>query len=115
MIHRFTQVLPAFFALACVWDGPADSEPRAVPREALVGVTDQGENTTDLSITRRIRRAIMAADGLSFSAKNAKIITCDGRVTLQGEVETSERGVLLTAARNVAGAGRVDDQLRVAD
>lgn len=75
---------------------------------------DQKENETDLKITQRVRQAVMADGSLSFTAKNVKIITQDGKVTLRGPVKTTqERDAIAAAARNVAGVTQVDNQLEV--
>ena len=75
---------------------------------------DQLENKSDLEITQQIRQSVMDDDSLSFTAKNAKIITRDGRVTLKGTVESEqERTAIVEAARKVAGANNVDNQLQV--
>jgi osmotically-inducible protein OsmY len=56
----------------------------------------------------------MADDSLSFTAKNAKIITAGGRVTLRGVVKSDqERTSIAAAASKIVGAGNVDNQLEV--
>jgi len=56
----------------------------------------------------------MKDDSLSFTAKNVKIITVDGKVTLRGPVKSeAERSAIEAAARRVAGAAQVDNQLEV--
>ncbi|MET0342206.1 MAG: BON domain-containing protein [Polyangiales bacterium] len=75
---------------------------------------DQGESTSDRDITQRIRKAVIADDALSFTAKNVKIITRDGRVTLRGPVNSAqERTSIERAASTVAGPGKVVNQLEV--
>jgi hypothetical protein len=81
---------------------------------AALTPTDQRENKTDLEITQQIRKAVMADGSLSFTAKNVKIITAGGKVTLRGPVKTdAERSAIDAAARQVAGATSVDNQLEV--
>ena len=75
---------------------------------------DQQENETDLKITQQIRQAVMADNSLSFTAKNVKIITQNGKVTLRGPVNTAqERSAIEAAARKVAGTAQVDNQIEV--
>lgn len=75
---------------------------------------DQRENQSDLRITQQIRQAVMADDSLSFTAKNVKIITAGGKVTLRGPVKSdAERSAIEAAARKVAGANQVDNQIEV--
>src|SRR4051794_3552238 len=74
---------------------------------------DQGENQADLEITRRVRRAVTANDQLSAEAKNIKIITLNGKVTLRGPVKSEEERKTIDALAQKAGGGPVDDQLEV--
>jgi len=75
---------------------------------------DQNNNQTDLNITQKIRQAVMADGSLSFTAKNVKIITQNGKVTLRGPVNSAqERDAIDAAARKVAGSAQVDNQLEV--
>lgn len=75
---------------------------------------DQGNGETDLKITQQIRQAVIGDDSLSFTAKNVKIITVKGKVTLRGPVNTlQERASIEAAARKIAGAAQVDNQLEV--
>lgn len=81
---------------------------------ATLTPTDQNENQTDLKITQQIRQAVMADGSLSFTAKNVKIITQGGKVTLRGPVKTAEeRAAIESAARKAAGVTNVDNQLEI--
>ena len=52
---------------------------------------------------------------LSTYAHNVKIISQDGQVTLKGPVETEdEKKTIETKATEVAGAGRVTNQITIA-
>jgi hyperosmotically inducible protein len=76
---------------------------------------DQSENEADRTITQNIRRAVTADDFLSTNAKNVKIITNDGTVTLRGPVKSEkEKAEIEAKAKQVAGVKRVDNQLEVA-
>jgi len=75
---------------------------------------DQGESEADREITRQIRRAITANDQLSTTAKNVKIITTNGKVTLRGPVKSDqEKQAITAAAQSVTGVAGLDDQLEV--
>jgi hyperosmotically inducible periplasmic protein len=75
---------------------------------------DQRENQSDLKITQQIRQAVMGNGSLSFTAKNVKIITQGGKVTLRGPVNSAdERSAIEAAARQVAGVSQVDNQIEV--
>jgi osmotically-inducible protein OsmY len=50
---------------------------------------DQGNSKADLQITSQIRKQIIASKTMSVNAKNVKIITENGRVTLRGPVKTA--------------------------
>jgi osmotically-inducible protein OsmY len=75
--------------------------------------TDQGDGS-DLKITAAVRRAVVAEKGLSAAAKNVKIITSGGRVTLRGTVKSDEEKSKLEAkAMATPGVTYVDNQLDV--
>jgi len=74
----------------------------------------QGNSKADVTTTAQIRKEIMAADNLSVNARNVKVITLDGRVTLRGPVKTSEEKRRLgEIADRIARSGNVDNQLEV--
>lgn len=76
--------------------------------------TDQGESESDLQTTAEIRRRIVDLSEISIAARNIKIITRDGKVTLRGPVATeNERQTLERIARDVAGQDTVESQLEV--
>jgi len=77
--------------------------------------TDQSEKEADRTITQNIRQALTADDALSTNAKNVKIITNDGMVTLRGPVNSEkEKAEIEAKAKRVAGVKRVDNQLEIA-
>ena len=76
---------------------------------------DQSENEADRTITQNIRRAVTADGSLSTNAKNVKIITNNGTVTLRGPVKSEkEKAEIEAKAKQVAGVKSVDNQLEVA-
>lgn len=76
---------------------------------------DQSESEADRTISQNIRAAITADDSLSINAKNVKIITSDGTVTLRGPVKSDKEKVEIEAkAKQVAGVKKVDNQLEIA-
>jgi hyperosmotically inducible periplasmic protein len=75
---------------------------------------DQSESEADRTLTQRIRQAVVADDALSMTAKNIKIITINGLVTLRGPVKTMEEKRTIEAkAQQIAGADKVDSQLEI--
>lgn len=76
--------------------------------------TDQGGSESDRSITQQIRRAVVGDDDLSMNAKNVKIVTVDGVVTLRGPVKSaSEKAKVASLSARAAGVKRVDNQLEI--
>jgi hyperosmotically inducible protein len=75
----------------------------------------QKANRPDTEITREIRRAITNDKGLSTYAKNVKVITQNGNVTLRGPVRSAEdKSAIEAKATEVAGSGHVKSELQIA-
>jgi hyperosmotically inducible periplasmic protein len=75
---------------------------------------DQGNNASDLKITQQIRKQVVSDSSLSFTAKNVKIITVNGRVTLKGQVNSdNEKKWIEATADKVVGNANVDNQITV--
>ena len=75
---------------------------------------DQGTTKEDIEITRQIRKALMDKSELSTTAKNVKVITTSGKVTLRGPVNSAEEQQAIGAiAQGVPGVTSVDNQLEV--
>lgn len=74
----------------------------------------QSNQKSDEKLTAEIRRAITSDKTLSFSSRNVKVITHDGKVTLEGPVGSAEekRSIELKA-EHIAGADAVTSQLEV--
>lgn len=75
---------------------------------------DQSNSSADLKTTQAIRQALMKDGGLSMTAKNIKIITASGQVTLRGPVKTAEEKARIDQlAKSAAGGAKIDNQLEV--
>jgi hyperosmotically inducible periplasmic protein len=75
---------------------------------------DQSNNSADLKTTQAIRQALMKDSDLSMTAKNIKIITANGHVTLRGPVNNAqEKSKIDQLARSAAGGAQIDNQLDV--
>ena len=75
---------------------------------------DQSNSSADLKITQAIRQALMKDSELSVTAKNIKIITADGQVTLPGTAKNAqEKAKIDQLAKSAAKAAKIDDQLDV--
>jgi osmotically-inducible protein OsmY len=82
--------------------------------DATLTPTDQGESASDRKITQQVRQSVVAHDDLSMNAKNAKIITRDGVVTLRGPVKSpAEKAQIGALAAKTTGVKRVDNQLEI--
>jgi len=95
---------------------PADNTGRNVRDRSDAALTpgDQGNNQSDLDLTRSIRRAISTNDQFSALAKNVKVITANGKVTLRGPVENQqEKQSVESAAKSAAPGATIDNQLDV--
>lgn len=85
-----------------------DAEKGAVTSET------QSNKKADLDLTRNIRRGITGDKEMSTYAKNIKIVSRDGAVTLRGPVKsTEEKQRIDSIAKKVAGAAKVDNQLEI--
>lgn len=74
---------------------------------------DQSNAKADIKITQAIRKSIMKQH-LSTNAKNVKIITINGEVTLRGPVNSSaEEQQIVNLAKAVPGMKKLDNQLEV--
>lgn len=77
---------------------------------------DQSNSSADLQVTQAIRQALMKDSELSMTAKNIKIITANGQVTLRGPVNNAqEKAKVDQIAKSAAGGAKIDDQLDIKD
>jgi hyperosmotically inducible periplasmic protein len=75
---------------------------------------DQSNSSEDVQITAAIRSAVVKEDSLSSTAKNVKIITADGVITLRGPVQSeAEKTKIAELAQSAAGNAKIDNQLEV--
>ena len=75
---------------------------------------DQSNSPEDLKTTQAIRKALMKDSSLSVTAKNIKIITADGQVTLRGPVKSAdEKSRIDQLAKSSAGKAKIDNQLEI--
>lgn len=75
---------------------------------------NQSESDDDRQITQQIRQEVIWENNLSNNAKNIKIITIDGEVTLRGPVNSEqEMRAIEKIARGVEGVNSVNNQLEI--
>lgn len=104
-------------ASAIAQDTPAADNTRKNQRDRS-GETltsgDQSNSSEDVKITAAIRRAVVKDHSLSATAKNVKIITANGAVTLRGPVKNdAEKARIAELAQSAAGNEKIDNQLEV--
>jgi hyperosmotically inducible protein len=79
-----------------------------------VTADQQKANRSDRDVTQQVRKAVMADKSLSTYAHNVKIVTQGGQVTLKGPVRSDEeKKTIVAKAEEVAGSGKVTDQLTI--
>jgi hyperosmotically inducible periplasmic protein len=94
---------------------PASDDLMVVPSENKPPLPHQAEKETDRAITQQIRQQVFKEDALSKDAKEVRIVTLDGVVTLRGPVQTeAERAEIASVAKSIEGVKRVDNQLEIA-
>ena len=75
---------------------------------------DQSNSSADLKITQAIRQALVKDSELSMTAKNIKVITNNGQVTLRGPVKNAqEKAKIDQLAKSAAGGAQIDNQVDV--
>lgn len=126
-MKRFVSLMAVILfstGLAYAADQGGNSAPAVPPDNSQINKRDehpssitaekQSSDPGDVEITRKIRREITGDDSLSMLAKNVKIITQEGKVTLRGPVNSAEEKEKISKkAEQVAGAGKVQNELEV--
>jgi hyperosmotically inducible protein len=75
---------------------------------------NQGKNKSDTELTREIRKSVVAQKSFSTYAKNVKIITTQGEVTLKGPVKNlDEKNQIEAFAKQVAGDSKVKNEIEI--
>jgi osmotically-inducible protein OsmY len=109
--------LCALLATSCRKDtsNATDNTTRTTSATTELTPIDQGNDKTDIDVTAQIRRQLVGDDALSTDAKNIKVITEGGVVTLRGLVkDESEKVMVESKAAQVAGVKRIENDLDVA-
>jgi osmotically-inducible protein OsmY len=109
----------ATFTLASPWphartQQPENAKTKVAGDTAAAPADQQRQSALDRELARKIRRAVVTDKSLSMYAQNIKIIAQNGEVTLKGMVRSEqERSTVLAKATEIAGAGKVKDEMRV--
>ncbi len=93
----------------------ADNTARNGGERAAKPTADEAvKSTSDLDLTKQIRKAIIDDGSLSTNAHNCKVVVQNGIVTLVGPVANeTERTRVADLAVGIAGNGKVVNQLEV--
>jgi osmotically-inducible protein OsmY len=93
----------------------ADNTQTNKTESAKTTADQQKQNRADIEITQKIRQSLTKDKALSTYAKNVKVVTQNGNVTLSGPVRSDdEKTSVEKMAIEVAGAGHVKNQLEIA-
>jgi len=108
----------SLFALSAIAQNAPDADNTKKNERDRSGETqtsgDQSNSQGDVKTTAAIRRAVVKDHSLSNMAKNVKIITANGTVTLRGPVKTdAEKAKIAELAQSAAGNAKIDNQLEV--
>jgi hyperosmotically inducible periplasmic protein len=82
-------------------------------RDQSETATDQSNDPADIKIAADIRKMVVNDESLSMMAKNVKIITIDGVVTLRGPVETEKEKTVIESHAKQAGAKKIANELEI--
>ena len=78
-----------------------------------VTATDQSNDPADIKMTADIRKMVVGDGSLSMMAKNVKIVTIGGVVTLRGPVETEKEKVTIESHAKHVGAKKITNELEI--
>lgn len=114
-VYRAYKVTPYFHFTTNVTKDADNSARNMRDRDArTLTPLDQGSSKADVSTTAQIRKEIMSGKNMSVNARNVKIITINGQVTLRGPVNNAEEKRLIgKIAINIVRLENVDNQLEV--
>ena len=103
------------FKVSLICLGLILAEPLLMANSSLLTAQDQARGTPqDIEITRSIRAELVKNEHLSISAKNIKIITLDGVITLRGPVHSSaEKREITRIVQDMATNQTIHNELQV--
>lgn len=118
-MNRIILSVISIFALAFTAMGqqtePDNSAQNARDRSGETKTSgSQSNQSDDVKLSAAIRSAIVKDDSLTMTAKNVKIITEGGTVTLRGPVQSpAEKSKIEQLAASAAPGAKIDNQLEV--
>jgi hyperosmotically inducible protein len=112
---RPLKLIPAMLLATSLSFAQADNTKKNKTDKAITA-DQQGQGKADMELTRKIRKLITDESTLSTYAKNIKVISLDGKVTLRGPVNTGDEKTKLEGlAASVAGAANVSNQIEIVE
>lgn len=94
--------------------GQAEADRALLPQQVPALPAGGAQEEADLTITQRIRRAILSDQALSAAGWSVQIMTVDGRVTLYGPVGSREEKDRIGAlCREIAAGAEIENQIEV--
>jgi len=111
--------LPLTLALGCNRAGDAhaaDNTSRNVRDRSgqTLTPTDQSESPEDRALTQAVRQSLMDDSSLSTNAKNIKVISRGGKVTLRGVVDSqAEKDDVVARVKALPNVHDCENQLEV--
>ena len=83
--------------------------------KSAVTADQQKMNASDRALTQNIRKAVVADKSLSTYARNVKIVSQNGMVTLRGPVRSDDerKSIIGKAVSAAGGPDKVSDQMSV--
>jgi hypothetical protein len=110
----FFILVPGFGTSHAIRDAPTRIDSGGGEGTQAAG-EQQGKSARDIGTAQKIRRAIVEDRSLSTEARNVKIFTSNGVVTLRGPVRTEEeKRIIEDKAERIAGRDRVRNEIDVA-
>lgn len=116
MKHLIIALSSLIFSLQCFAASDADNTEVNERDRTTTAVTadQQNQNSSDLTLTQRIRQHIMKDKDFSTYAQNVKIITVNGLVTLKGPVRSlDEQTRIIKHARMVVNDSNIKNEMSV--
>lgn len=106
--HLFLLSAGCLILSACEMDKSSmTTTDKTAPRE-------HAQSDADRDLTQKIHQSILDDNSLSTNAKNVKIITMNGVVTLRGPVDSEkEKSEVGKKAKEIPGVKNVDNQLEI--
>ena len=119
-MHSKKLIPGVLIALATSWHAEArttaaDNTKRNKDTKNATTAESQSQESADVELAAKVRRALTADDKLSTYAHNVKIVVRDGRIELVGPVRSEdEKRTVASIAGDIAGSSNVTNNLSVA-